>query len=425
MRFDETCSQSGGLRLGSGLFAVNATWPIATLVSDRNVPCHCRAYLSIFCLWAVGLSTPGGSTEFARQPPAPSGTTSAPESQEPAGKRKPSPEESLQLEKVSRAMKPAVVRLAFPLEAGKGYWGAGTGFVISREHRLVATAAHVADRVSNGRQGIARVDGTEHAYDVQRVWYHSGLQRIFDEYLFVRSADPRDGRVDTSSPDVAVLQLSSGGPELRAEFELAGDEEVARLEGRPVGILGYPISLGRSWPAINEAPPAAFAASAIGEMADADIEGRHAAGPPPTRQYLWFDSFIRVGGSGSPMFLSNGRVVGMLTGTTLPQLPGRNYPDVGFRIDCLRELLAYHKLDNRTSHERAIADGARAWGADPNLDRIRGAVQLGREADVLRISKKFDLALAKSNQAIALMPDYEAALLRRGKVYLSQLEDQW
>jgi hypothetical protein len=321
----------------------------------------CHAYLSIFCLWAVGPSTAGSGRETVCQQPVASKTASVPDRLERAPRGKPVPDDWRRLERAAGALRPAMVRLAIRADNGNTHQFAWTGFVISKARRLVATAAHVADTVSSSKQGIAFVNGTEYAYAIGRAWYHPGLQRVLDDYLFVRSDDPRDGRVDTSSPDVAVLELERGGPELPAEFELGDKGDVARLESQSVGILGYRSDRASSSTAQSGSPPLAFTATVIGETTDVDIVGRHAAGPPPLRQYLWFHSDIREGGSGSPLFLSNGRAIGILTGTTVPESSDRQHPDVGFRIDCLRELLAHHKLDNRQQRERMSVEG---WGPD-------------------------------------------------------------
>ena len=110
---------------------------------------------------------------------------------------------------------PGVVLLGRPNEYR------ATGFVISRKHRLVATAAHVADLAFlNGAPMQAVPSGTSVVYDVEGVYYHPALVRNLDQGLCARSTDPADGEVAFAGPDVAVLRLSRGGPELPTECEL-------------------------------------------------------------------------------------------------------------------------------------------------------------------------------------------------------------
>ncbi len=92
--------------------------------------------------------------------------------------------------------------------------GTGTAWVISKKHRLLATNAHVADIFSEVPPGrfLAMMNGSEQTYVVKQVWYHPGTDRFVskDENLFVRSNNPRLGKVYPMGPDVAVLQPVSG-----------------------------------------------------------------------------------------------------------------------------------------------------------------------------------------------------------------------
>jgi tetratricopeptide (TPR) repeat protein len=65
------------------------------------------------------------------------------------------------------------------------------------------------------------------------------------------------------------------------------------------------------------------------------------------------------------------------------------------------------------------------WGPDPRLDALRKAVQLVREADELRRSGKFRDAQKNCNDALALAPNYGAAMLQKSKVALYYLGTQW
>src|SRR5262245_28405038 len=66
----------------------------------------------------------------------------------------------------------------------------GTGWVISKKHRLLVTNAHVADiMVEAGGKMFAIPSGTSQVYRVQRIWYHPGVRRIFQGDS-IRSMDP-------------------------------------------------------------------------------------------------------------------------------------------------------------------------------------------------------------------------------------------
>ena len=81
--------------------------------------------------------------------------------------------------------------------------GHGTAFVISRENRLLATNAHVADIMHmSGGDMFAVANGTSRLYEVEDVFYHPGVRRIFGDFA-IRTMDPNKGDVYPLSPDVA------------------------------------------------------------------------------------------------------------------------------------------------------------------------------------------------------------------------------
>ena len=141
-------------------------------------------------------------------------------------------------------------------------FGQATGFVVSRRHRLVATAAHVADLFANNRSGMLAVfDGTCSPCAIDKVWYHPGIVRELGDGLYGRSDDPRDGEIGNRVPDVAVIQLSLCDSALPEELNLATEEELRGLDGRVVGFLGYPGDRESRWPTTERPARATFATS--------------------------------------------------------------------------------------------------------------------------------------------------------------------
>jgi hypothetical protein len=112
------------------------------------------------------------------------------------------------LNRAARRVKRGLVLVGHPRR------GHGTAFVISRKHRLLATAAHVADHAFEEDGMLAVPEGSTTEYHVVRVWFHPGIVRKLDEGLFARSERPDDGEIAYRVPDVAVIQLSDDGPEL-------------------------------------------------------------------------------------------------------------------------------------------------------------------------------------------------------------------
>ena len=265
---------------------------------------------------------------------------------------------------------------------------------------------------------VAVINGTAQTYAVRRVWYHPGVMRELDDHFYVHSNDPHDGPINHRGPDVAVLQLSEEGPDLAAGLELASEAEINDLQDQAIGHLGYPVSSIDAWPTESRPVAASFATCVIGMMTDFAGNDGQATGSP-LRQFLRFDSEAADGNSGSPMFLSNGHVVGLVMG--MDRYPGHPYPDRAFRIDCVSETLAYHKLDHAKFAGKQRSRAEKGWGPDPRLDLLRKAVRLVHEADDLRKARQYAAALAKCNQALEIAPNDFGAYLQRSKVYLYEL----
>jgi hypothetical protein len=158
----------------------------------------------------------------------------------------PTSKEEAQLEAVAKKLRPGMMSLV----TRDGF--VGNGFVISRKHRLVVTAGHVADELFGDGSAKAFCNGTVQSYVILRMWYHPRVERGLDGPAFSFSLTPDalslsqipgDGPIQTPRFDLAVLQLSGDGPELPVELELALDDELLNTEGRLVGSLAYTSAL--------------------------------------------------------------------------------------------------------------------------------------------------------------------------------------
>lgn len=202
----------------------------------------------------------------------------------------------------ARTIHPAVILVGHPTG------GHGTGFVISREHRLVVTNAHVADILHQSGSLLAIPDGTAQAYRVEKVWYHPGVRRSLadDQAVVVRSPDPKDGQVFPSCPDLAVLQLVAEGQDLPAQFALATPQELASLFAAPVAMMGYPGHDTVGWPALGTNATATYYAGVVSRLSDFRLDSSVPEGELQFVQYTMGNWF---GYSGSPVFLPNGHIV--------------------------------------------------------------------------------------------------------------------
>jgi tetratricopeptide (TPR) repeat protein len=286
----------------------------------------------------------------------------------------------------------------------------GTAFVISRKHRLLATNAHVADIMKGPGSMLAIPNGTGDVYHVERRWYHPGVRRSADRISTVPSQDPNDGDVVLPCPDVAVLRLADGGPELPAQVTLAGWAEMQDLFAQPVGVIGFPAYNFTKWPGPGTRVVATIQEGIINRLTDYHLE---ADVPREDLQLIQHSIEAWFGLSGSPMFLANGHVVGLVVGTRSPfkqQDQSIRIP-AAVRVDCLWELLVYHKLDDAVAIDadrgRRLAE--RHLKDDPRSERFLRAARLVREAERLAWEKSHREAIARCEEAIQLAPKYAPA----------------
>ncbi len=329
----------------------------------------------------------------------------------------PSADARLGLGKMTRALVKGVALVGAPKT------GHGTAWVISREHRLLATNAHVADIMHRAGKMIAVPSGTSQVYNVERVWYHPGVQRYLggDASKSLRSMDPRDGPINTRSPDLAVLQLAAGGPELPVELPMATPEELKDLFAQPAAILGFPGHDFKWWPGQGEKAAATFHDGVISRITDFRLS---ASGGDSELQFVQYTMATWPGFSGSPVYLPNGHVVAVHN-SVRPSGKGsfnevKNIPH-GVRVDCLWELLVHHGLEGKVpiKFDRTALNIRRWIEPDAREQKIRAdfqrATNLVREARHLIYNKEdFKNGVDRCNEAVKLAPNLADAYRVRG-----------
>jgi tetratricopeptide (TPR) repeat protein len=342
------------------------------------------------------------------------------------GNNRPTPEERVLLS-VSEKLRRAVVLFgsSVAVEGSPHDELHGTGFVISRARRLVATTAHVADGIAlRNERTFGILDGTSYRYRVERLWYHPGLVRVLDMGLSVRSSDPNDGDPFLGGPDVAVVQLSAGGPEFPREMELADQAELGKLDGQVVGSLAYELAVDERRPSRTQNASAAFTSARIAKPLLASSESKFWTRFYDSKLMLYNGEF-GPGASGAPVFLPSGRVVGIVAGGETPTASDPISRDYGIPAQRLRELAGYHAIDRARWKLAPDSASREDWGPGPNIDRSRKAARLAGDSEEPLHARDYRGAIRKCNEALALAPDYARALYQRGRIYTLYLLDHW
>ena len=287
----------------------------------------------------------------------------------------------------------------------------GSAFLISRQHRLLATAAHVIDDSDgDGETIVAITAGGTATYRVVRTWYHPAITRSFDDGMIVRSLNPRDGPMAHYTADVAIVQLEDGGPDLPPEVRLAAELGLDAATPVPLAIFGFPQSL---YPKNESLPLIPVGRGAQGYSGtDAEVEPKVGASP------ITISMETEPGQSGSPVFRADGTILAVVHGIGGPNL---KYASVT-KVECLWELIAYHHLD---SSVRGFPDPApRRFETPARLDRkkLRSAISLGHRADAALELGQFGRAKTFLDEALSLAPDFVLALTLRGEIYLHEFQ---
>ena len=324
------------------------------------------------------------------------------------------------LSEVARRFRESVVLIGNPK------LGHGTGWVLSKENRLIVTNAHVADLYSLDQSDTFVIPNTtSNRYAIQKVWYHPGLIRK-GQGLLIREQFPRmaglhgDFPVDPVSPDLAILELAEGA-ELSEEFPMATPEEVTDMFSLPVAMIGFPGHDTTKVPEPGEKVEGTFRAGNISRLSDFEFNSNAAEA---SKQFVQHSLASFGGFSGSPLFLKNGHVVVInnsgLVATDREEKLNLSY---GIRIDALWELIAYHKLENKvpipvSASSLHLARFDEPWAPSENGKK---AVKLVEDCDRYSWGTEEGLlaAIKDLNKAIELAPNYPEAYARRASLYIN------
>jgi|GEM_PF-3552725 len=299
----------------------------------------------------------------------------------------------------------------------------GAGFLVSREHRLLATAAHVADRAADSNTLVAFQNGTQARYRIDRIWYHPGLLREFDVGLYAASMNPQDGEISFPTIDVAILHLAEGEPALPKECDLANDEELQRLGRDPIGELGF---YREEVEKISSKSRDDTATLGTGRITGSVEYTRFSTGydniPSERRQWIRTTPILGPGASGGALFLENGRVIALHSCSSQTD---EGVPYCEFvRIDLLRQVLSHHKLLDRDRNGLNREPNRRS-DSDDRLERLRRAIRLVSDVERLRSRGRYREACENCNKALQLAPDYGMAYFRRAEVFLNYCVANW
>jgi len=315
------------------------------------------------------------------------------------------------------------------LVVGDEGFGLGTAWVISKEHRLLATNAHVADMFhQNDNVMYAVCNGRTHRFKVERAWWHPGVIRSLKGAVYVRSDTPTDGEVFGYSPDVAVLQLKESDQELPEAFPLATPEELHALLGRSVAIMGYPAHDNDDFPAEGVAANATFHSGVISRLTDFDLS---ATGSKSDRQFLQHTALGWGGFSGSPIFLPNGHVVALHNSSRAKEHHKLKFVRAfshGVRVDCLWELLVHHGLADLaglTPEQRQVSVDRYLGPPSEEEKKLREAMAQVAEARELMDTGDYKAAGDLCNAVIEALPNYADAYMARLMNYVYYIDDTW
>jgi len=295
--------------------------------------------------------------------------------------------------------------------------GRGTAWVISKENRLLATNAHVADIMYSGSGKMYAIGNrTSKVFDVEAVYYHPGVLRLAGDTA-IRMADPAKGDVYPSSADVAILKLAPGDPLPEAIPLATPDEVFGDLLAKPCAMLGYPGSDTTAWPRLGERVEATFHQGVVCRVSDFtnDVNA-----PEDRLQFLQHSMANFPGFSGSPIFMPNGHVIALNNSGMMAQKGGLTTQlSFGVRVDCLWECIKQHGLWNQVAVTADIekVDVQRFTVPDPKESILNEARRLVARARIDLSNKEYEAAIEKLDQAEKMLPNFEPIYDTRANAY--------
>lgn len=297
----------------------------------------------------------------------------------------------------------------------------GTGFVISRKHRLVATNAHVAD-ISK----IAVLNESRTSYKVIKKWYHPGVIRVMDDgKTRVLSTNSSDGDVWPECADIAVLQLEAVGADLPTEVALALPQDAYNILGASVGMLGYPgYQRDQKWTSELFAS-ATFVKGTISRMTGL---GHNPDAAQDRRHLVHFDANSYKGFSGSPVFSNSGKCVVINNHIHLQDghTEGSNLA-YGIRVDALWELIDHAGIADMLPNPPQVLPKHSPVNlpSDPRVEKMRRVQKLLDGSADRILHDEFQEAQTLLRQALEISPDYWRLHWQYSKNINHYLTDEW
>ena len=223
-----------------------------------------------------------------------------------------------------------------------------TGTAWVTENQLLATNAHVAQafyELKPGERLVARSSKPPHyTHEIRSSRLHPAFkqyEQLWQNYLPVQRSNGELELMETVTPaDVAVLELVSI-ENLGPALPLASQDELKSLApGSKVGYVGYPSE--RLLPGSLKSPSPVTQQDELVRITDFFMVNQTDS---PNR-LIQHGLPITGGASGSPMFTSDGKVIGLIcAGNVMMSFGGRmmNSVDINFsqRVDFLWDLLEH------------------------------------------------------------------------------------
>lgn len=284
----------------------------------------------------------------------------------------------------------------------------GTAFVISKEHRLLATNAHVADIAQT-----VVLNETRTEYKVMRRWFHPDTLRRMreDNQTLIRSGDPNVGSVDVTGTDLALLQLEMIGPDLPAEVILAHQDEAKTIIGAEIGMYGFPAYNTQA--ASGQFAQATFVKGTVSRLER--LNGHPQDQRVEDRRRVVYSGPNYPGFSGSPIFLENGRVV--VVNHALTNLKDGTKVAYGIRVDALWDMLSHYKLADKIANvPEELPEPVFIVGENPQVKKLQTAINLMAQAREAHKQRQFEKCFTTMSEAEKIAPWYWEIYLVRAKM---------
>ncbi len=194
--------------------------------------------------------------------------------------------------------------------------------------------------------------------------------------------------------------------------------------------MGFPGYDTQSWPALGEKVAATYHDGVVSRLTDFQFS---ASAPAAELQYVQYTMATWGGLSGSPVFLSSGRVGAVHNSARTVKSQNGEVRSIahGIRSDSVLELLVYHKLDRDVPFpiDKSKVALDRWTKPDERGDEARvlyaKATALVNESKYLWTKKEYQEAKEKCDAALKLVPNHADAYYNRANAIHSIYVDNY